>query len=1513
MRRRTFKKMVSFLGIITMMSSVFISPAQASAENATTSANMTISAVSTAAEDSLLLHYKFDQTSGTTVEDASNKGHNGTLMGGATWNTDGKLGGAVTLNGTNGYVKLPDGILAGQNDVTIATWVKVNNNKTWGRVFDFGSGTTNWTMLTLRNGSGFMEFSTTPEGGSKELVSGPTFPTSKIWQHVAVVKKGSKSTMYINGIEVASTATMPTLPSVLGNTTQNYIGKSQYAADPYFDGGIDDFRIYSRALEVNEVMGLAIESMSNLELVAYSKNWLNLGDTSKQTQNLNLPSSGPGGTSVTWQTSNASIVKTDGTVIQPAAGQGDKSVTLTATISKGDIQDTKSFTVVVWEAGSTAYTMNINGGQPAHDVSPTLYGIFFEDINYAADGGLYGELVQNRSFEFDSPLYSWTNVNDGGVGQVTIAKTDPLNSKNPNYVRLSVTKPGAGVGISNSGYDGIAVKSGETYHFSVYTRSSDSPSKSIAVKLKGQQGTVYDACTINGLTSQWQKLDCSLKSNSTDTKASLVVTATDAATVDLDMVSLFPETTWGNRSNGLRYDLAEMLDDLHPGFLRFPGGCIVEGGSLANRYQWKNTIGDVSQRQIQHNQWSSNYYQSFGLGFHEYFQLAEDTGAEPLPIIFIGQVSCHSTPPMIPLNELQPYIQDALDLIEYANGDVTTKWGAARAANGHPEPFHMKYLGLGNELWGQNYLDRYNVFYDAIKAKYPEMKLVLSAGAFPDDANFDLTYSWLSKNGQKADLVDEHMYQSPQWFYNNVTRYDKYSRTGPKVFVGEYAAHGSGKRNNMESALAEGAFMTGLERNSDVVGMASFAPLFAYTNHTQWTTDLIWFNNHEVFGTPNYYVQQLFKNHLGQKLMPTELTKRNQPSSDVTGSIVLGSWSTAVDYDNVKVTGADQTELFNNDFTNSSTLSQWNQFKGTWAITGGILKQTDASATDARVQLLQGQNWSNYTLELKARKVSGAEGFLIGFGSKDSNNYYWWNLGGFGNTKTVIEKAVNGTKTTISNTSTKLITANQWYDIKIVLEGSRIRCYLDGELIHDITDNVIPGPLYSVTTKDEVTGDLIVKVINISGDAQTTQVNVSGAEYIQPAASVIELKSDSSADENSYDDPTHVYPVTKKVNGFGKSFTYSFPAYSLSVIRLRTTRSPVIDSIDNVNVHTSIGRAPQLPAVVTVTKSDGSKQNADVEWKRVDADQYATVGVFEVKGTVAGTYLNAYAKVQVAEKEKENPIATLTGPSSVEAGNAVDLTYGFSDVSESVYANDITVNYDPNHLEYVSADSLVERIQVVGTSEDVNSGKVRILLANTGPAVSGTVQLLKLHFKAKPVSAATLSTVTLSDVIVANSSGTETNLNRGDALALQITVKDTVDKTALLNLIASAQQLHDAAQEGSKPGEYPVGAKAALLRAITTAQAVADSAGASAQEVNAATQQLEAAVQVFKASVIAAQQGDMNGDGRFSIGDLAIVAKSYGKTSADPDWDTLHKKADINGDGIVDIMDLAAVARLIME
>ncbi|KQN98984.1 S-layer homology domain-containing protein [Paenibacillus sp. Leaf72] len=1203
-----------------------------------------------AVPDGLLLHYNFDETAGSTVKDRSLNGHDGLLAGGAAFTADGKINGAIDLFGTDGYVKLPDGLLSSTHDMTIATWVKADSLGTWARVFDFGTSTTNWMFLTLKNHAGVAHFAALPQGNGENALAGPAFPASSSWQHVAVVISGNTYTMFINGIQVATVSNMQNDPSELGFTTNNYIGKSQFAADPYFDGKIDDFRIYDRALSSSELVSLVGEALSDIEIIAYDKNWLELGDTTQQTKDLTLPAAGPGGTAITWVSSDPATVSAQGKVTRPEAGQGDKTVILTATIAKGAEQDTKSFTIVVWELDSASYTLNINGREAAHEVSPTLYGIFYEDINYAADGGLYGEMVQNRSFEFGTSLFAWSKTAYGGAsGELTTATDGALNASNPRFARLTITNAGstagAGAGLANAGYSGLAVASGETYHFSVYARSASPLTKPLDVQLRGQDEAVYGSCEVTGLTADWQKLGCAIQSNAASTNAKLVVIGTEQAVIDLDMVSLFPEKTWQNRTNGLRYDLAEMLDNLNPGFLRFPGGCIVEGGSLENRYRWKNTIGDVAERQVQRNQWAANYYQSFGLGFHEYFQLSEDIGAEPLPIIFIGQVSCHGNPPKVPMNELDPYIQDALDLIEYANGPIDSTWGAVRAANGHPEPFQMKYLGVGNELWGQDYLDRYEVFYDAIKAKYPDIQLVLSAGAFPEDSMFHYAYDWLGSNGNKADLVDEHMYQSPQWFYNNVNRYDHYSRSGPKVFVGEYAAHGTGKKNNMESALAEAAFMTGLERNSDVVAMSSFAPLFARQGNTQWTTDLIWFDNSQVYGTPNYYVQQLFSRHVGQQLMPSQLQKnKSYSSSTVQGSITLGAWNTGVEYDDVTVTANDGTILLQNDFSDPSTLSQWSSFKGAWSIDSGVLKQSSTSTTDARLLLKEGQQWSNYTLQLKAKKAAGSEGFLIGFGAKDTDNYYWWNLGGWTNTLTVIEQAVGGTKSNVSNSLNSGVEANRWYDIKIELQGSLIRCYLDGVLVHEVDRD--PGPLYSVTTKDEKTGDLIVKVVNIGGSEQTSIVNVD-ADYIDGSATVLELKAASDAAENSFATPENVMPEVKEVAGLGQSFTYDFPAYSVTVLRLRTVPGAAITAIQPVQVKATVGAVPQLPASVSVSKSDGSEQHANVQWGKIDEEQMSKTGLFKVKGEVAGTYLTAEATVLVAE-EDEGPTPTPTSTPTPE-------------------------------------------------------------------------------------------------------------------------------------------------------------------------------------------------------------------------------------------------------------------------
>lgn len=1381
--------------------------------------------------DDLLVHYTFDHTSGSTAADSSLHGHDGVLVGGASWSSEGKTGAALDLNGVNGYVKLPNGILSDQKDLTIATWIKADSLGTWARIFDFGTDTTNRMFMTLKDNGGVIRFAALPQGGQEEVLTGPAYPASGAWQHVAVVISENTYSLYLNGIQVSRISNIQNFPSAMGETTSNFIGKSQYTADPYFDGKMDDFRIYGRALSASDLIELITESMSDTEIVAYDKNALDLGDTSQLTSDLELPLRGNGGSVIRWASSNHEVVDPCGKVHRPRAGDGDGSAVLTATITKGIVQDTKAFEVTVWEEGATAYSLDINGKDALHDVSPTLYGIFYEDINYAGDGGLYGELVQNRSFEFGSPLYAWSNAGYGGAaGTVTTATASPLNANNPRYARITVTKPGDGFGLMNAGYSGIAVTKGEHYNFTFYARSGNTLAKPVTVQLRSAAGAIHGACEITGVAADWKKFGCTLPSDADDTNARLVVLTSEEAVIDVDMVSLFPEKTWQNRSNGLRYDLAEMLDDMNPSFLRFPGGCIVEGGSIENRYKWKNTIGDVANRQVQRNQWAGNYYQSFGLGFHEYFQLSEDIGAEPLPIIFIGQVSCHSNPPKIPMDQLGPYVQDALDLIEYANGDVTTEWGALRAANGHPEPFHLKYIGVGNELWGQDYLNRYEAFYDAIKAKHPEIQLVLSAGYAPDDNWFHFAYDWLGKNGNKADLVDEHMYQSPEWFYNNANRYDHYDRNGPKVFVGEFAAHGVGKRNNLESALAEAAFMTGLERNSDVVAMASYAPLFARQGFTQWTPDLIWFDNHQSLATPNYYVQQLFAGHLGNQVMPSELVKQKQSAAErVKGSIVLGSWSTAVEYDDLAVTGADGEILLKHDFNDAAELQNWSNFKGAWSVGGGVLKQTSASTTDARLTLNAGQDWTDYSLSLKARKSSGAEGFLIGFGAQDIDNYYWWNLGGFGNTKTVIEKAANGAKTTISNNSDLLVEPGRWYNIRIDINGSLIRCYLDGELIQEA--DVSPGPLYSVTTKDDKTGDLIVKTVNISGSKQATAMRID-ADYIHPEAEIIELKSVSAAAENDLGQPEEVSPAVRTITDAGKEFTYEFPAYSVTIMRLRTNSNPVVSGVETVNVLTSVGKKPILPQTVTVEKSDGTKQSIAVEWAKIDEEQVAKTGVFQLKGTLPGSYRQAKAVVQVLAAAS-GPV--LSGPSTATEGDSFEVIYGLPDAPPGTLASDLTVVYNPDHLQYMSAEVMSDDVLLAGEANTANAGERRFALVHLDDG-NGNVhysELLKLTFRVKELSQATDSAISLRQVVTADGDGTETAWESGSPLQLQL-----------------------------------------LMRS-----------GAS---------------------------GDLNGDGKFTVGDLAIAAARYGATSADPNWNDI-KNADMNHDGKIDIADLSAIARLILS
>jgi alpha-L-arabinofuranosidase len=530
----------------------------------------------------------------------------------------------------------------------------------------------------------------------------------------------------------------------------------------------------------------------------------------------------------------------------------------------------------------SAATITVQTDQPGVAINRGMWGIFFEDINFGADGGLYAELVKNRGFEFPDPLMGWIKIfNNVAHGEISIRDKQPFNTANPHYLRLE-SEGGAPLGVANEGFRGLGVKAGEAYDFSAQVRNV-SGTPVLRIDLYSADGEILDTVRLKDFSSGWEKYTAVLHPKTTDAKAKLYVQIEGKGGLDLDFISLFPEHTWKNRPGGLRADMVQALADLHPGFLRFPGGCIVEGSTLAGRYQWKKTIGPVEERPLLINRWNKefshrptpDYFQSFGLGFFEYFQLCEDIGASPLPILNCGMACQFNSGELCPLDQLEPYIQDALDLIEFANGPATSEWGAKRAAMGHPQPFHLKMLGVGNEQWGQQYIDRYAKFAAAIKAKYPDIQLVAAAG--PDPADDRFKFAWTKLRALNADIVDEHNYANPSWFFDNTHRYDNYDRNGPKVFFGEYAAQSDRvvsvkNRNNLECALAEAACMTGLERNGDVVRMASYAPLFANTEAWQWKPDLIWVNSLGVLLTPNYYVQKMFANNAGDATVPLQIS-----------------------------------------------------------------------------------------------------------------------------------------------------------------------------------------------------------------------------------------------------------------------------------------------------------------------------------------------------------------------------------------------------------------------------------------------------------------------------------------------------------------------------------------------------------------------------------------------------------------------------------------------------------------
>jgi alpha-L-arabinofuranosidase len=541
---------------------------------------------------------------------------------------------------------------------------------------------------------------------------------------------------------------------------------------------------------------------------------------------------------------------------------------------------------------------SVQADKPGAAVSSTMWGIFFEDINLGADGGLYAELIKNRSFEFFKPLMGWQIKNSKAMGninfgsQLLILNRPDKAETNPRFLRVTLNKtPKDSLGLTNEGFRGMGIKKGLRYDFSVLYRLPSGNAK-VHLELVSEKGEILGSGIFvpKETADVWQKGETSFVSNATDPKANLNIWFEGTGVLDLDMLSLFPSDTWKGRKGGMRADMVQILADLKPGFIRFPGGCIVEGHDLSVRYQWKKTIGPVEDRKLVINRWNyefahrptPDYFQTFGLGFMEYFQMSEDIGAEPLPILNCGMACQFNSAEVAPLEDLAPYVQDALDLIEFANGSIATKWGKIRANLGHPAPFNLKMLGVGNENWGHQYIERLTIFQAALKREHPEIKLVCSSGIAPSGELFDYLNQEL--RNKKVDFIDEHYYSRPEWFLANAKRYDNYDRkSASKVFAGEYAGQSDKtvsvlNKNNWRTALAEAAYMTGLERNADVVQMASYAPLFGHIDGWQWKPNLIWVDNLQVMPTPNYQVQKLYSTNKGNLIVPM-LYKDKMPAT----------------------------------------------------------------------------------------------------------------------------------------------------------------------------------------------------------------------------------------------------------------------------------------------------------------------------------------------------------------------------------------------------------------------------------------------------------------------------------------------------------------------------------------------------------------------------------------------------------------------------------------------------------
>lgn len=807
-------------------------------------------------------------------------------------------------------------------------------------------------------------------------------------------------------------------------------------------------------------------------------------------------------------------------------------------------------------------TVTIDASKPGPRVNPRMYGIFLEEINTGVDGGLYAELIRNRGFEdakapegfvfrdgrwgngrgyvipyhfeVDKSLPYWSLVKEGGArGSMSLDLDHPLNDVTPRSCRLDIENVSSGrIGIANEGYWGIGIKEGQQYLLSFWARGGEGLAGPLTARLESGGGELEsDGANIERIGPEWKQYRATLTARRTDPQARFVLTAGAKGTVWFDMVSLFPKQTFRGRPNGLRPDIAQMIADLKPGFVRFPGGCVVEGATPENAYNWKESIGPIEQRQEIWNVW--DYRRTEGMGFYEYLQFIEDLRAEPLFVGFAGQTCIYRRSTNVPMSQMQWVEDNFLDALQYANGPADSKWGRLRAAAGHPAPFDLKMVEIGNENTGRAYEQRYARIYPLIKTNYPGITIL---------ANFP-------QRRAPTEMVDEHYYNSPRWFINNYHFYDHRDRQSPPVYVAEVAVtsrEGGRDKGNLVSALAEGVFLMGAERNADVVRMVSYAPLLA---NVHGRTELagapppwhgmIYFDSSRVFGTVSYYLWKLFGANRPDYTVPTRVTLGDAKPAAITGGIGIGTWNTSAEFKDIRVEKEGQV-LYKSDFAKGT--EGWRRQGGQWSVEDGAYRQSNDTVG---MSYFGDENWTDYTLTLKARKLEGAEGFLVAFGHKGQDRY-WWNVGGWGNR----EHAIEFNQNTVGEHVRGSVEAGRWYDVRIELKDRRIRCYLDGRLVHDMTAPVA-SKFFVDAGPDEAAGELVVKAINLSPEPINAALNVAGMTDFAPQARITILTSDQLSDNNSLENPFKVIPVTSVISVPGPEFNRTFPPNSLTVLRLK--------------------------------------------------------------------------------------------------------------------------------------------------------------------------------------------------------------------------------------------------------------------------------------------------------------------------------------------------------------------------